>query len=341
MRAPLSWMQDFTPLDADPREIAAALDQLGFEVEAIDEPGREIQGVRVAKIVDIVAHPGADRLQLAEVDYGSGTTQVVCGAPNIEVGMVVPFASAGASLPGGFQLERRKIRGVYSDGMLCSGRELGLTEDHGGIMALDAATELGIDLRSALGLDDVIFDLSITANRPDAMSIVGLARELAAHFKLAFVLPEPPASPERPADGGLGGVEIVVEAAERCDRFVGRVASVTMGPSPAWMVRRLTLAGMRSISNVVDVTNYVMLERCRPLHAFDLGKLAGRGLIVRMAQDGETIVTLDGVVRTLTAEDLLICDGERRPQAIAGIMGAADAEVSARYHGDPVGVGVV
>lgn len=329
MRAPLSWMQDFTPLDADPREIAAALDQLGFEVEAIDEPGREIQGVRVAKIVDIVAHPDADRLQLAEVDFGSGTTQVVCGAPNIAVGMVVPFASAGASLPGGFQLERRKIRGVYSDGMLCSGRELGLTEDHGGIMALDADTELGIDLRSALGLDDVIFDLSITANRPDAMSIVGLARELAAHFKLAFVLPEPPVSPARPADGGLGGVEIVVEAAERCDRFVGRVASVTMGPSPAWVVRRLTLAGMRSISNVVDVTNYVMLERCRPLHAFDLGKLAGRGLIVRMAQDGETIATLDGVVRTLTAEDLLICDGERRPQAIAGIMGAADAEVSA------------
>ncbi len=329
MRAPLSWIRDFTPLDgsvAGAAAIADALNQLGLEVEAIEEPGAEIRGVVAARILEVLPHPDADKVRLADVDYGEGQLRVVCGAPNIEAGMVVPFARVGASLPGGFEISRRKIRGIVSEGMLCSARELGLGDGHDGILALDAAAELGRDVRDVLGLDDTIFDLSITTNRPDAMSVIGVARELAAHFGLPFEVPEAPA-PARTAPHDADGITAVVEATERCPRLVLRAARITMGPSPEWLQRRLVLAGMRPISNVVDVTNYVMLERCRPLHAFDLGRLAGRGLVVRLAAEGERMTTLDGVERALTSNELLICDGERRPQAIAGIMGGRHSEV--------------
>ncbi len=325
MRVPLSWIREFTPIDVAPADIADALNQLGLEVEAIDEPGRDIHGVVVARIIDVVPHPDADRIRLADVEYGDGQLRVVCGAPNIEPGMVVPFARVGAVLPGDFTIERRKIRGVVSEGMLCSPRELGLGDDHGGILALPADAPLGTDVREVLGLDDVVFDLSITPNRPDAMGVVGVARELAAHFDLPFHVDE---REPAPLVEDLDGARVIVEATDRCPRFVGMVARVQMGESPAWMQRRLMLAGMRPISNVVDITNYVMLERCRPLHAFDLGKLAGRGIVVRCAADGEKMTTLDGVERALTRDDLLICDAERNPQAIAGIMGGAAAEVS-------------
>jgi phenylalanyl-tRNA synthetase beta chain len=250
---------------------------------------------------------------------------VVCGAPNITAGMLVPFAPAGAHLPGGFRLERRKIRGQESDGMLCSAQELGLGEDHSGILELEPGAALGTDVRELLGLDDVVFDLAITPNRPDAMCIVGVARELAAHLgeSLRVPTPDPTTDPDVPSD-----ISVVIEDAERCPRYLGRVARVTMGAAPAWMAQRLLKAGMRPISNVVDVTNYVLLERNQPLHAFDLTKLAGRGIVVRTADAGERMTTLDGVERTLDASDLLICDAERSPQAIAGIMGGATSEVS-------------
>ena len=326
MRAPLSWIREFTPLDnIEVAAISDALDQLGLEVEAIDEPGRDVNGVVVAKILDVVAHPDADRIRLADVDFGDGQLRVVCGAPNIEPGMVVPFARVGAVLPGDFKIERRKIRGIVSEGMLCSTRELGLGDDHDGILALPADAPLGADVREVLGLDDVVFDLSITPNRPDAMGIVGVARDLAAHFGLPFSVEE---HEPAPINDSVSGAHVVVEAPDRCPRFVALAARVVMGESPDWMKRRLTLAGMRPISNVVDVTNYVMLERCRPLHAFDLGRLAGRGIVVRLARAGEKMTTLDGVERTLSDTDLLICDGERVAQGIAGIMGGAAAEVS-------------
>ena len=325
MRAPLSWIREFTPLEAPPADIADALNQLGLEVEAIDEPGRDVNGVVVARILDVVPHPDADRIRLADVDFGDGQLRVVCGAPNIEPGMVVPFARVGAVLPGDFTIERRKIRGVVSEGMLCSTRELGLGDDHDGILELPADAPLGTDVREVLGLDDVVFDLSITPNRPDAMGIVGVARELAAHFNLPFSLEEHEAAP---IFDEVAGARVVVEATDRCPRFVALAARVVMGDSPQWMQRRLTLAGMRPISNVVDVTNYVMLERCRPLHAFDLGRLPGRGIVVRLARHGEKMTTLDGVERAFTSGDLLICDGESTPQGIAGIMGGAAAEVS-------------
>jgi phenylalanyl-tRNA synthetase beta chain len=325
MRVPLSWIGEFTPIEAPAGEVADALNRLGLEVEAIDEPGRDIRGVVAARILDVVSHPGADRIRLADVEFGDGQLRVVCGAPNIAPGMVVPLARVGAVLPGGFAIERRKIRGVVSEGMLCSARELGLGDDHAGILELPAGTPLGADVREVLGLDDVVFELAITPNRPDAMGIVGVARELAAHFGLPLHVEE---QEPAPVVDVLDGARVIVEATDRCPRFVALVAHVTMGESPAWMQRRLTLAGMRPISNVVDVTNYVMLERCRPLHAFDLGQLAGRGIVVRLARDGETLTTLDGVERRLAPDDLLICDAERGPQAIAGIMGGAAAEVS-------------
>ena len=325
MRAPLSWIREFTPVEAPIGDVADALNQLGLEVEGIDEPGREIAGVVVARILDVVPHPDADRIRLADVDAGDGPVRVVCGAPNIEPGMLVPFARVGAVLPGDFKIERRKIRGQVSEGMLCSAREMGLGDDHAGILELPTDAALGTDVREVLGLDDVVFDLAITPNRPDAMGIIGVARELAAHFSLPFDAPCP-----SPGDlvTELDGATVEVDAPDRCPRFVAMVANVTMGESPDWMKRRLTLAGMRPISNVVDVTNYVMLERCRPLHAFDLGRLAGRGIVVRLAEAGEKMETLDGVERALEPDDLLICDAERVAQGIAGIMGGAAAEVS-------------
>ena len=292
----------------------------------MEEPGREVVGVRVARILEVTPHPDADRLQLADVEDGDGTTRVVCGAWNIAPGQLVPFAPAGARLPGGLTLERRTIRGQASDGMLCSPRELGLGDDHEGILILDTDAEPGTDVRALLGLDDVVFDLSITPNRPDAMCITGVAREIAAHLGQPFAIPPGRASGRRDR---LVRRQRRHRGSHRCPRYLARVARVTLGASPAWMQQRLVKAGMRPISNVVDVTNYVLLERNQPLHAFDLERLAGRGIVVRLARTGERMTTLDGVERELDDEDLLICDAERAPQAIAGIMGGSTSEVSA------------
>jgi phenylalanyl-tRNA synthetase beta chain len=276
-------------------------------------------------VLGVEDHPNADKLTVVDVDYGSGSTRVVCGARNVTAGDVVPYAPAGAHLPEIGVLERRKIRGVESDGMLLAPDELGLGEDHEGIVQLGDTAEPGDDVRRLLALDDVIFDLSITPNRPDAMCIVGVARELAAHFRLPLHVPESAA----PTDAGVrSDITVRIEAPDRCPRYLGRVAEVTMGSSPAWLARRLVKAGMRPISNVVDVTNYVLLERNQPLHAFDLDRLRGRGILVRLAKRGERITTLDGVERDLERDDLLICDADGVPQAIAGIMGGGTSEVS-------------
>jgi phenylalanyl-tRNA synthetase beta chain len=325
MRAPLSWIRDFTPVEAPVDEIAAALNQLGLEVEAVEEPGRDVSGVVAARVLGVEPHPNADKLTVVDVDYGSGSARVVCGARNVAADDVVPYAPAGAHLPELGVLERRTIRGVESDGMLLAPDELGLGDDHEGIVHLDRTTEAGADVRRLMALDDVIFDLSITPNRPDAMCIVGVARELAAHFDLPLHVPDAHA----PTDPAVkSDITVRVEAPDRCPRYLARVAQVQMGPSPAWLAQRLVKAGMRPISNVVDVTNYVLLERNQPLHAFDLDRLGGRGILVRLAERGERITTLDGVERELEPEDLLICDANSVPQAIAGIMGGGTSEVS-------------
>ena len=325
MKAPLSWLRDFAPIEGKPAELADRLNEIGLIVEGIHAPGRDISGVRTVKVLAVAKHPDADRLALVDVDPGDGNAvRVVCGAHNYVVGDVVPWAPPSAELPGGFKLERRRIRGEWSDGMLCAPDELGLSDDHSGIMILPPDTPLGEDLRTVLSLDDIVFDLEITPNRPDAMSIAGVARDLAAAFRLPFTLPEPAA----PGVTELAPATLIVEAADRCPRYVAKTGRVAIAPSPGWMAQRLTKAGMRPISNVVDVTNYVMLERGQPLHAFDLNLLGGRGIVVRMASEGEKITTLDDVERTLTSADLLICDANRAPQAIAGVMGAGDSEVS-------------
>jgi phenylalanyl-tRNA synthetase beta chain len=325
MRAPLSWIRDFTPVEAPVDEIVAALNQLGLEVEAVEEPGRDVAGVVAARVLGVESHPNADKLTVVDVDYGSGSTRVVCGAHNVGAGDVVPYAPAGARLPEIGVLERRRIRGVESDGMLLAPDELGLGDDHEGIVHLESATEAGADVRQVLALDDVIFDLAITPNRPDAMCIVGVARELAAHFGLPLHVPESTATTD---SGVRSEITVRIEAPDRCPRYLARVAEVTTGSSPAWLAQRLVKAGMRPISNVVDVTNYVLLERNQPLHAFDLDRLGGRGILVRLAKRGERITTLDGVARDLERDDLLICDADGVPQAIAGIMGGGTSEVS-------------
>ena len=330
MKAPLSWLRDFAPIEGQPLDLADRLNGIGLIVEGIVAPGRDIGGVRTVRVLSFEKHPNADKLLLVDIDAGNGETRrVVCGASNFAVGDIVPWAPPGAELPGGFKLERRKIRGEVSDGMLCAPDELGLSDDHSGIMILSPDTPLGEDIRTVLGLDDIVFDLEITPNRPDAMSIAGVARDLAAALGVPFSLP----TPEVPAPSvtlpPVGEwATLVVEAPDRCPRYVARTGRVAVGASPGWMAQRLTKAGMRPISNVVDVTNYVMLERGQPLHAFDLARLGGRGIVVRLAAEGEKITTLDGAERTLTAADLLICDANRVPQAIAGVMGAGDSEVS-------------
>ena len=329
MRVPLSWLRDFAPFDLDPVELGEVFDDLGMVVEGMERIGQGLADVVVARVLDVRAHPKADRVRLTEVDMGAGSTlQVVCGAPNVAPGQLVAFAPLGAVLPGDFQIGRRQVRGEWSEGMICSAKELDLGEDGAGILVLAGDHELGRPLAEALGIEsDVVYDLAIEGNRPDANCVGGVARDAAARLRLPFALPEPVVV------AGAARVEdlatLAVESTDLCPRLTARVVTgITVGPSAPALARRLTLAGMRPISNVVDATNYVMLELGQPTHAYDLDLLPGRGLLVRRAQQGETIVTLDGVERRMTSEECLICDAEGTPVGIGGIMGGASSEIS-------------
>ena len=326
MRVPLSWLREFTPVDDDPDVMATKLSMFGLKVDEVIRVGRGITGVVVGEVRAMREHPNADNLMLVRAYDGTAERDIVCGARNYVVGDRVPMALPGAHLPNGMDIEQRVVRGETSDGMLCSARELHIADDHSGIMILDPDAPVGKELVSALDLEDVIFDLDITGNRPDALSILGVARDVAILYKLPLTVP-PADLTETGADiGALASV--VIEDARGCPRYLARVIeNVTLGPSPWWMRRRLMAAGMRPISNVVDVTNYVLLERGHPLHAFDLDKLADQAIVVRHARKGEKILTLDAQKRALTKDDVLICDAER-PVAIAGIMGGAESEVS-------------
>jgi phenylalanyl-tRNA synthetase beta chain len=329
MRVPLSWLRDFASIDGSPSEIAAALSGLGLVVEGVETFGEGLSDIVVARVLATRPHPNADKVQVVDVDNGDGAElQIVCGAFNFAAGDLVPLAPIGARLPGGMQISRRNVRGQWSNGMLCSGSELALSTDGDGIMILDADLVPGTPLTDALGIvADVVFDVDVTPNRPDALSMAGVARDLAAHLGVGFAIPEPPA-----LSGGDHGdlVTVVVESPDLCPQFTATVLTgVTIGPSPQWMAQRLTLAGMRPINNVVDVSNYVMLELGQPNHPYDLDRLPGGGLLVRRARDGETLVTLDDVERALGPDDCLICDAESTPVGIGGIMGGASSEISA------------
>jgi phenylalanyl-tRNA synthetase beta chain len=325
MLVPLSWLQELVPLDLPVDDLVAVLSDLGTPVESVRHVGGGLDGVVVAKVLEVGPIEGADKIRRVLVDAGQAEpVQVVCGAWNFDVGATVPLATVGSVLPGDFAIAKRKMKGVESHGMLCAPDELGLPGDHSGILLLDDALVPGADFADAMGIrPDVVFELEVNPNRPDAMSIVGVARDLAARLSLPFHLPQPAVT-----GGPTPPVTVEVDDPDGCPRFTARVVSdVVVGPSPAWLADRLTLAGMRPINNVVDASNYVMLELGHPNHAYDLAKVAGAGLRVRRAWDGETLVTLDEVTRTLGPQDLLICDATDAPVGVAGIMGGSSSEV--------------
>ncbi len=334
MKVPFSWLKEYVKISVTAQELEEKLFSCGFEVEELTYLGKDVENVVVGRIVQCEKHPDADRLTVCQVDCGErGTKQIVTAATNVFEGATVPVALDGATVrhEGGTQkIKTGKLRGVTSEGMFCSGEELGITDDFyegaevNGILILDMGTPLGVDIRPVVGIDDYIFDIAVTANRPDCQSIYGMAREVAA------VLGEP----LRPLDEGephraSTDVKFSVEVKEPklCPLYVGTyVKDVKIAPSPRWMRRRLALMGLRSVNNVVDITNYVLLEVGQPMHAFDRKYLRGDKIVVRCAGEGEKITTLDEKEFALRRDNLLICDGER-PVALAGIMGGLNSEI--------------
>ena len=325
MRIALEWLAEWIDLPAE-RLLVERLELCGFEDVAVLHSGPDLSALRVGAVLERRPHPDADRLSVCRVDVGEGEPlEVVCGAPNVAAGQKVAVALPGTQLPDGTKLGRAKIRGVVSNGMLCSSRELGLGDDPAGILVLDASARVGAPLPEAIGRPGGVLELGITPNRGDAASLLGVAREAHALFGGVLRLPALEA-PERGAPASEG-LSLRIEAPEACHRYVGRVVrQLRVGPSPEWLVRRLEASGLRSINNVVDVTNLVLLEFGQPLHAFDLAKLAGGELRVRRAAAGEKLATLDGQLRELDARDLVIADA-RQPVALAGVMGGVGSEV--------------
>ncbi len=325
MRIPISWLREYVDVDLAPEALAERLTMAGLEVSAVDHLGEGIRGVVVAQIVEKGPHPNADRLSLCRVTDGTGIHEIVCGATNMGPGDKVALARVGARLPGGFKIKKTKIRGQVSHGMMCSERELGLGEDHSGILILPADAPVGTDLLEYLGLPETVIEVEITPNRADCLSVVGVAREVAALTGKELRIPQPEVPESGPEIAGITSVEI--RAPELCHRYAARVIrGVRVGPSPMWLRRRLEACGVRSINNVVDVTNYVLLELGHPLHAFDMNRLAEGRIVVQRARAGERFTTLDGQERDLDADSLVICDAGR-PVALAGIMGGENSEV--------------
>ncbi|MGI5849840.1 MAG: phenylalanine--tRNA ligase subunit beta [Christensenellales bacterium] len=331
MIAPYKWLCDYVDMDIAPEELMQKLIMTGSEVNGFKELGADIKNVVVGKIVSIKKHPDADKLSICLVDTGNEELQIVCGAGNIFKGAYVPVAKIGALLPGGLKIKKGKLRGIFSYGMLCSGQELGLdASDYqgaevDGIMILKDVCSLGMPLRELLGLTDTVFEIEVGANRPDCLSILGIARECAASLEKEIKLPDLSYT----ENGGNIFDYVTVEVIDRdlCERYVARaVKNVKIGPSPKWLRDRLTSAGIRSINNIVDITNFVMLETGQPMHAFDSQDIRGSKIIVRRAHSGETITTLDGKERPLTNNMLLICDA-KGPIGIAGVMGGENSEI--------------
>ncbi|MGZ4737804.1 MAG: phenylalanine--tRNA ligase subunit beta, partial [Ilumatobacteraceae bacterium] len=329
MRIVHSWLNELAPFGNDIEMIAATMTDLGLAVEAIDHVGSTVDGVITAKVVRTERHPDAAKVHRVYVDTGDGRERHVwCGAFNMQAGDVVPLATPGTAMPDGRVIEPKPILGIQSDGMLCSARELGLGDDHAGIVILPGNTPLGLPYGEALGIEtETVFDLDVTRNLPDCFGHLGVARQVAARLGLALSVPTSEVSTATGSPSRQATVELV--DGDRCARFTSTVISgVRVTSSPDWIVRRLTAAGMRSINNVVDVSNYVMLELNQPNHAYDLDTLGGEGFRVRRARDGESMVTLDGVERTFNVDDLLICDANDAPIGIGGIMGGLNSEIS-------------
>src|SRR5438093_5339842 len=339
------WLEALLDRPLDARDIADRLTLHVAAVDAVVPLHQDLGDVLIARVLEVKKHPDADRLSLCLVDRGGGgaggggggAVEVVCGAPNVQAGKIYPYAPVGAVLPGGVKLERKKTRGVASNGMLCSAKELGLGADHAGILELDTTAAPGTRFIDALGIADHQIVIDVPANRPDLLCHKGVARELGASLGAPVKLPPLPGakslslgpSVRQSATGVVDGVEVRLEDPEGAPRYmIAVIRGARVGPSPTWLAARLTAVGQRPINNVVDATNYILFELNQPLHAFDLGRLRGPAVVVRRARPGEKIVTLDGVARTLTADMTAICDAEH-PTIVAGVMGSAESEVSA------------
>ena len=326
MKIPLNWLKEYIDLDVSVEELCEKMTMLGLEIESVERPGEDIQKVVVGEIVSIEPHPDADKLVVCKTNIGADDpVQIVCGAKNMSVGDMVPTALVGGTLPGGFKIGKRKMRGVESQGMMCSARELGLGEDHEGLLILKGEFTVGEDVKAPLGLDEVVLDIEVTPNRGDWAGLIGIARELGAAYGLPHRLPD--VSLQESGQKASDASSVTIDDPDLCPRYIGRLLSgVTVGPSPQWMAQRLIAAGQRPINNIVDVTNYVLLETGQPLHAFDTEKLQEGRIVVRRAKDGETITVIDQTEHKLSSEMLVIADA-KDPVAIAGVMGGFGSEV--------------
>ncbi len=329
MKLPLSWLKDYMNTDGiDDATYAYEMTMSGSIVEGIENAAKEIKNVVVGKILKIDRHPDADKLVVCQVDVGEDAPiQIVTGAPNVFEGAVLPIAKHKSNLPGGVKITKGKLRGVESFGMMCSTDELGISDERAtGVLILPEDTPIGANIVDVLGLDESVAEFEITSNRPDCMSIIGLARESAATFGRKFTIPAVTVQENNESVNDYASVEI--QNPELCSRFVGRVVkNVKIAPSPEWMQRRLKACGIRAINNIVDITNYIMLEYGQPMHAYDLEHVEGRKIIVRNAKEGEMLETLDDQPRVLNSSMIAISD-EKRAIGVAGVMGGANSEVS-------------
>lgn len=326
MNLSMKWLSDYVTLDTTVKDFCAAMTMSGSKVEVATEEGSEIKNVVVGKLLSVVPHENSDHLVVCQVDVGQEQPiQIVTGAPNVKAGDIVPVALCGAELPNGVKIKKGKLRGVESNGMLCSLGELGLTVHDfpyaiaDGIFLIQEDCQIGQDIHEAIGLNDTSVEFEITSNRPDCLSVTGLAREAAATYHVPLNLKKPTF---QGIDGNIqDALQVEIQNKEKCPRYAaGIVKNVKIAPSPRWMRERLRASGVRPINNLVDITNYVMLEYGQPMHAFDLRYVKDGKIVVRNAAEGETITTLDGVTRTLSPEMLVIADAEK-PIAIAGVMG--------------------
>ena len=336
MKASIEWLKEYSDIDVDTLKLGDILTMTGSKVETIEQRGKDIKNVVVGKILEIKKHEDSDHLVVTKVDLGNEIVQIVTGANNIKENDIVPIAKDGSELPGGVKIKKGSLRGVESCGMMCSVGELGLDiadypgQIEHGIMILDKSFEkdLGKDIVKVLNLEEEIIDFEITPNRPDCLSIEGLGRETAVSLGKSFKNPRKNIDELKVEDKKvIEGLTVDIEAPDLCYRYIARVVkNVKIGQSPDWMKRRLKACGVRSINNIVDITNYVMLEMGQPMHAFDINSIEGKHITVRRAKNGEKIITLDEEERELNSDDLVIAD-DKKAVAIAGVMGGINSEI--------------
>jgi phenylalanyl-tRNA synthetase beta chain len=334
MRISLEWLKKYVAINVSPEELAHSLTMRGLEVESIEYLGAKYNHFVVGKVLDVQKHPKADRLTICQVNIGTEKVQIVCGAPNVAVGQTVPVGLINAIVPRNqhdidgkpFKLSKVSLRGVESNGMICSEYELGLGEDKDGILVLDNFAPIGIPLANYLGVDDIIFEIGVTPNRPDALSHIGIAREVAAIQNIELTIPK--IDMEEKGGSISDFVKVIIEDVENCPRYSGcLISDVKVGKSPLWLERILESVGIRPINNIVDVTNYILMECGQPLHAFDFDKVANGTVIIKSGIDNYNFITLDHKERKLLPDTLMICD-DKKPIAIAGVMGGENTEIT-------------